>query len=245
MYVKSVANDFIKRTRTVNLEHTFALLKDIVSFGETKYENNNSPKSVITSELAKQSNAYWAVGSVDFKTGQPWEFNNSTIGDNLEDIAECCQDSVWTFDQSTLPWTVNLKQFSTDNVACEMRLSRNITGVNVNIDRGSMYTRVYPVGNKNLDIKSVNNGKPYIDMNTKQYGVIGRVLTEQSYTDAQSLYNYAYAELKRNSVPKVSVTINGLLMSQLTGESIDRLTTNTACRVALPDYGETYIERIV
>lgn len=241
MYVKSIQNEYLKKTRTVSLEHTFALLKDYVSFGKTVY-NNKSAYAVIRNQLSYQE--LWTMGTVDYTVSQPWEFNNSTIGDNLEDIAECCQDSVWVFDQSVMPWLVSLKQLDT-TVKSEMRLSRNINGVNINIDRSNMYTRIYPVGAKNIDIKSVNNGVEYLDMNTSQYGIISRVVTEQGCTTPANLLSFARAELKRNAQPGVSINIDGLLMTRLTGSSFDNLKINDTCRVILHDYGITHVEKIV
>lgn len=244
--VRSVQTDYFTGIRTVNMEHTFSLLSDDVIIGKTTFSETQNIKTVISSLLSHQSHNYWDDGQVDFTAGQPWEFNNTDILSALDTLTDSVQDWTWTFDQTTLPWRVNLVRMPTVPT-CEMRLTRNMTGMTVNVDKSGMYTRVYPVGKSNMMIdKTLPDGTVvhYLERNVDRYGVISKVLTDQSYRDKTSLENYGAAQLRRNCTPIVTISIKGVLLSELTGEPLDSLKINTVCRVPLPDYGDTFDERI-
>jgi hypothetical protein len=185
-----------------------------------------------------------ANGDCDFTDAQGWKFTNSDIYNDLNSLTDAIEDCQWEFDQSVFPWKLKLKEWPTASTM-ELRRNRNLDTMNVTLDRSGMYTRVYPTGKNNLHIDSVNNNIPYLDRHTSTYGVIANVITDSTIKDPNLLKAWAKKQLKRNSVPKVSVTISGYELSQATGESMDKLITGRLCRIPLPEYGETVTERLI
>lgn len=249
MYIRSLRTDYNTGIRTIDLEHCFALLEETVLFGEiTPKTMGGSATSVTATKainylLGRQSKQLWKLGACEFSTSTGWEFNNSNILSCLQDIAAAIQDCQWEFDMTSLPWTLSLKKWPT-TATMEMRKNRNLSTMKITLDRSGMFTRVWPVGNKNLDISSVNSGKKYLDMNTSTWGIVEQVITDSSITSAAHLKAWAQAQLKKNAEPRITVSIDALELSQVTGESLDKLTIGRLCQVPLPDYGTTVTQRL-
>lgn len=244
MYVKSGKTDYVTGIRTYTLEHCFQLLQEMIIFGEIKpadmggSETEVSAATAIRYLIGRQTQQLFQVGTIGFDTSQGWSFRNTEIHAALMDITESIDDCTWTFDMSSLPWTINLVAYPTQ-ATVELRQSRNLSTMTVNVDKSKMYTRAYPVGQSDLHISG-----DYIERNTGTYGVIGKVITEGSISDEGHLRAWALKQLKRNSVPYVSISISGAEFSRETGESLDRIITGKICRVPLPKYGDTFTERI-
>jgi phage minor structural protein len=254
MYVKNRKKDYVTGNVTLTLEHTFGLLQGMVVFGEVTPETMSGTtgaetctvSQAITYLLGQQAENLWTManGDCDFTDAQGWKFTNSDIYNDLNSLTDAIEDCQWEFDQSVFPWKLKLKEWPTASTM-ELRRNRNLDTMNVTLDRSGMYTRVYPTGKNNLHIDSVNNNIPYLDRHTSTYGVIANVITDSTIKDPNLLKAWAKKQLKRNSVPKVSVTISGYELSQATGESMDKLITGRLCRIPLPEYGETVTERLI
>ncbi len=251
-YVKNLQTNYINGQVQVQLEHTFGLLQEQIAFGEITPETiggtgttSVTTTAAITYLLNQQVTSLWTLYQNDFSSvSQGWKFTHQDIYNALHNIIDSIPDCQWEFDQSVLPWKLSLKAFPTATTM-EMRKNRNIESMKVTIDRSNMYTRVYPTGNKNLHIDSVNSGSSYLQENTATWGVISKVITDSSIDNASLLKSWAAAELHRHSTPSVSVTVGGLELSAATGESLDALKIGRLCRIPLPDYNTTVTERIV
>lgn len=244
-YVKTKNTDYISGETTLNIEHVFGLLDEMVMFGEFDAAamggtGNKVPASTAMQfVLSKQTSQIFRYGSCAFPDSQGWKFTNSTIKSALTDIFEALADAQWEFDQTVFPFAVSIKQQPT-TATMEMRKNRNLSSMKVNLDRSQMYTRVYPIGNKNLHIDG-----DYIDRNTSQWGIVAQTITDSTITDKDLLRSWANAQLKRNADPAINVSINGMELSEATGESMDRFRVGKLCRVPLPDYGITVTQRMV
>lgn len=244
-YVKTKNTDYISGETTLNIEHVFGLLDEMVMFGEFDAAamggtGNKVPASTAMQfVLSKQTSQIFSYGSCAFPDSQGWKFTNSTIKSALTDIFEALADAQWEFNQTVFPFTVSIKQQPT-TATMEMRKNRNLSSMKVNLDRSQMYTRVYPIGNKNLHIDG-----DYIDRNTSQWGIVAQTITDSTITDKDLLRSWANAQLKRNADPAINVSINGIELSESTGESMDHFRVGKLCRVPLPDYGITVTQRMV
>lgn len=251
MYVKNMQTDYVTGLKTLTLEHTFGLLQEMVVFGEVTAATMSgrlgattcTATEAITYLLGRQTEQLWELGTCDFTDSQGWKFTNSDIYSDLGTITDAIIDCQWEFNQYNWPWTVSLVHWPTV-ASMEMRRNRNLETLKVTLDRSGMYTRVYPTGKNNLHIDSVNNNVSYLDMNTGTYGVIAEVITDSTISDATLLKAWAQKQLKRNSVPKVSVSISGYELSEATGEDMDHFTIGQLCRIPLPEYGITVTERL-
>ena len=251
MYVKNRKKDYVTGNITLTLEHTFGLLQSMIVFGEIEPETMSGTagattctvSQAITYLLTQQTESLWTLDTCDFNDAQGWKFTNSDIYSDLNSLTDAIQDCQWEFDQASLPWKLKLKAWPTASTM-ELRRNRNLDTLQITLDRSGMYTRVYPTGKNNLHIDSVNSDVSYLDRNTATYGVIANVITDSTIKDAALLKAWAQKQLKKNSVPKVSVTISGYDLSEATGEALDKLIIGRLCRIPLPEYGETVTERL-
>lgn len=225
-------------------EHAFGILKDSVTGAKINEEQAAmSAGDALRALFAAQKEPIWTLDRCDFTEALPWSFPNASIYNNLQALTESLEEPQWEFDMSALPFKASLVKRPT-SPACEMRLSRNISTISITVDRTGMYTRLYPVGMNELGISAVNGGVPYIERNTSQYGVIEETVTNSAIDNDAALLAWAGAQLARNCVPAVSISITGREISKRTGVPMDRLVVGTVCRVALPEEHLTVAARI-
>lgn len=268
MYVKNRKRDYTTGQITLSCEHIFGLLADMIAFGEitpatitgSSSATKVFPDVAIDYLLDKQvfmigqtsSNKIFALTECDYSSGddneQGWKFLNSDIYSALNSIAETLEDCQWEFDftYALLPFGLKLKQIP-DEATMEMRRDRNIESLNITVDKNQMYTRAYPTGKNDIHIDSVNSNRSYVDADTTgTYGIIGKVITDSTIDNAKLLKKWAKKQVKRNGVPKTTISITGYDLSEATGESLDKLTTGRLCRVPIPEYfTEPVVERLV
>ena len=243
--VKSVDTNYRENTRTIGLEHVIQTLKDTVMFGEvdTGTLGGGDAKKAAQYVLSKQS--IWTLGDFQYSLSAPFEFNSDDLLSAMEEITSALADCVWEYDLTALPFKLHIRKQNTA-VKCEMRGGRNLSTLQKSIDRSRMYTRIYPIGNDNLTL----GGGGYIQKNQNIYGVICKVETDQAYSSEEQLRQWATDRLRRHCEPTVTITINGLELSQETGEPLfrssylDKLVIGTVCRVPVPELGVVMTEKI-
>ncbi|MDD7175839.1 MAG: phage tail protein [Clostridiales bacterium] len=225
-------------------EHAFGILKDSVTGAKINEEQADmSAGDALRALFAAQKEPIWTLDRCDFTEALPWSFPNASIYNNLQTLTESLEEPQWEFDLSALPFKASLVKRPT-SPSCEMRLSRNISTISITVDRTGMYTRLYPVGMNELGISAVNGGVPYIERNTSQYSVIEETVTNSAIDNDAALLAWAGAQLARNCVPAVTISITGREISKRTGVPMDRLVVGTVCRVALPEEHLTVAARI-
>ena len=236
--VRSVDQDYNTDTRTINLEHVIQTLKDTVMFGEitTDMLGGGNARAAAQYVLSRQS--IWALGNFGYSKSAPFEFNSDNLMDALEEITSALPDAVWEYDFTSIPFKLHINQPNTA-VQCEMRGGRNLSTLKKTIDRSRMYTRIYPIGADDLRISG-----NYIEQNTNLYGVICKVETDQAYSTEAQLRQWAQDRLRRHCEPTVTITINGLDLSEATGEPLDMLKIGSVCRVPVPELGTVIAEKI-
>lgn len=244
--VSSIGQAFAARTTTVQLEHAAAILKDQILFGEHKapqITGNKNAKTCTAEQavryiLGKQGD--WTLGDFDYKNvSNAYQFDGDTLFDALETVSDSLEDCFWSYDFTVYPFRLHIKRMGTD-VGSELRAGRNIKTITKTVDRGGMYTRFYPIGANDLHIDG-----DYVEKNADLYGVVSKVETDQSITDKAELVRWANERLRRHAEPAVSIDADGYELAEATGEKMDRLKLGTYCRVPLPEFGTTILERIV
>ena len=244
--VKSVQNQVDTKTRTISIEHIIQSLKDQVIFGCVEPKNitgnNNSTtctaRQAITYALGKQSETIWQLGTLRDNPSNPYSFNGDTIFAALETVTSSIDGAQWEYDLTSLPFTLNIVR-QPSGFQSEMRMRRNITTLNVQIDRTRMYTRHYPIGKNNLHISG-----DYVSKNERTWGVVAKVETDQSQDTEAKLRAWSLDRLIRHCEPLVTVTIGGIELSEDTGEALDHIVIGRNCRLPLPEYGTTMTERV-
>ena len=244
--VKSIAQAYATQTPTVSLEHAIATLKDRILFG-THGPAQITGNSKATTCTALQAIRYilgqqsdWTLGTFSYNVANPYKFDGDTLFDALEAVSDSLQDAWWSYDFSTYPFRLNITQKSSA-VGSELRVNRNLRTITRTIDKSGMYTRFYPIGANDLHL----DGNGYVEKNTAAYGVVSKVETDNSIETKAELQRWANERLNAHAEPTVSIDVEGFELADATGETMDRLTLGTVCRIPLPEYGTTIQERIV
>ena len=241
--VKTIDEQYDRKTRTITLEHVIQTLKDQLMFGEIKSSDisgssaNPTAKQAVEYILARQSD--WTLGDFDYTSvSNPYSFNGDDLFSAMETVSSSLEDCIWEYDFSAYPFTLHIRQMNS-TICSEMRSDRNIRTLKKTIDRSRMYTRIYPIGKNNLKLDS-----SYLSKNENLYGVISHTETDQSQNTKAKLQAWAQERLDRHCEPAVTVTISGLELEEVTGEPLDSFTIGRMCRVPLPEFSTTITERV-
>ena len=244
--VRSIRSDILTDTPQVQLEHMIGSLRDNIIFGEItpKVITGNSKATVCTADqairfiLSHQDD--WVLGSFDYPgVSNPYKFDGDSLYDALETVTNSLKDAWWSYNMSVYPFRLNITRKG-NAVGSEMRAGRNLRTITRTIDKTAMYTRFYPIGNNDLHIDG-----DYLEENSEIYGVISKVETDASITTKAELERFAMERLRDHCEPTVTVDVEGLELADATGEPLDRLQLGAYCRIPLPEYGTTILERIV
>ena len=184
----------------------------------------------------------WQLGSTSAlgSTKVAVEISYRNVLEGILGVLDQVSDCMMTFDFSTTPWTFGFAKKGT-TVQAEGRLSRNVTSAKITYDDSSLCTRAfyqYTDGTeshwatKNSDTQS-------------EYGIVERsVSTGSGYTKAEAEY-VVNRYLEKHKKPLISISIEGLELSSITGEPLDRFEIGKMFRLALPDYGISSVEDII
>lgn len=240
---RSIDRQLNTATRTVTLEHAIKTLADIVIPGEVTgstmggTDASVSARTAFAYVLGLQSD--WVLGDFEYSVSAAYKFDGDTLLSALETISGTLEDCIWEYDFSRYPFRLHVRKLS-DVVDSEMRAGRNLQSIKYSVDRSRMYTRFYPAGKENLRL----SGDGYVSRNEAKYGRIDHSETDQSKGTEAELRQWAEHQLRRHARPSVTVTISGLDLSAATNEPLDRFTVGHKCRVAMPEIGETVIEKV-
>lgn len=233
IYRVAAARTDYGQMQTVSLEHGICTLEDCTAPEEA--ELSGSMRTILTAILSWQHDVWWQLGDVDVQGIFSLSAGNQIALQALIDAAALCYGYALAFDQTTSPWTLHLRALPAE-VTSECRLARNVSSVGIAWDESELCTRVtsplLPGG--------------YMDGPTAgEWGVISRPLDVTEDATAEAAAQLAAEYLDAHKDPRISVEIDALELGALTGEPYDSFTLGGLCRVALPDWGVTAIERIV
>lgn len=225
--------------------HVLGTLLDSVLFGYHELVNRTT-KDVINYVLGKQKTKHWVLKKCDFTRyfSYAWE-NENGLADALFSIPKAFdEDYIWQWNTQVYPFEISLVKPPTEPV-CRIQEGYNMEGFEIESDPNNLVNRVYPLGAgegiNQLNIKSVNNGKEYVEdaASIKKNGLIEYVWVDQRFTIAQALKDNALNMLKKWSIPKVSWKVTAADLIKLTDNplEIDRLRQGTVVMINTNDYG--------
>jgi hypothetical protein len=90
--VKTIDEQYDKRTRTVTMEHAISTLRDRIMFGEVKptdisgNKNNPTAKQAAQYILSRQSD--WTLGDFSYTVSNPYSFNGDDLFSALETVSQ-------------------------------------------------------------------------------------------------------------------------------------------------------------
>lgn len=217
----------------IGLEHGITTLGDELSPEKTTLTGNL--REIMTALMGYQVTERWRLGACPADGNYTLEVDRMKLLQCVTDLFKQATGYGIEFDQSTSPWTVNVKKLS-ETPMCECRVSRNAIDVNVTLDDSELCTRIKS--------KALPGG--YMDADTiGTWGVVSEDLDIADDVDAGKASAYAREVLENRKNPTVSIEIDGLYLAEITGEPMDAFRVGMLCRVALPDYGLVTNERLL
>lgn len=243
--VRSIQHEYADSTIKIQLEHVVLALKDPILFGEIIPATITGDSSATTCTALQAINyilsqhSDWTLGTYGYGTiTNAYKFDGDNLYDALERVCNTLDDPWWTLDTSVYPFRISIAP-KQSGVACELRADRNLSAITRTVDMSGCYTRFYPIGKGDLHITG-----DYVSRNESTYGVIARVETDQALETEAELIAWANERLGKHAEPEVTVRAQGLDLAEATGEPLDQLTLGRICRVPLPEYNTTILDRI-
>ena len=243
--VRSIQHEYADSTIKIQLEHVVLALKDPILFGEITPATITGDSSATTCTALQAINyilsqhSDWTLGTYGYGTvTNAYKFDGDNLYDALERVCNTLDDPWWTLDTSVYPFRISIAP-KQSGVACELRADRNLSAITCTVDMSGCYTRFYPIGKGDLHITG-----DYVSRNESTYGVIAKVETDQSLDTEAALIAWANERLGKHAEPEVTVRAQGLDLAEATGEPLDQLTLGRICRVPLPEYNTTILDRI-
>lgn len=241
----TIQKDSTNYTIKYTAMHVLGTLLDSVLFGYHELVNRTTT-DVINYVLGKQKTKHWVLKKCEFTRyfSYAWE-NENGLADALFSIpAAFNEDYIWTWNTQVYPFELSLVKPPTEPI-CRIQEGYNMQGFEIETDPNNLVNRVYPLGAgegvNQLNIKSVNGGKEYVEDtdSIKKYGLIEYVWTDLRFTQAQALKDNAINMLKKWSIPKVSWKVKAADLIKLTNTplEIDKLRQGTVVMINTNEYG--------
>ena len=159
-------------TITYQCEHVLATLLDDVLFQYHQIGGGAiGTVAVLRYILDRQIDKRWQIGSCDFDRRFEYKWENENLLAALFSVPQCFNEKFrWEFDTTGTVWRINLKRLSTTFKA-DIIYKKNMTQIQKVVDPTTIVTRLYCLGygegDNQLDIRSVNNGIPYLRATVK------------------------------------------------------------------------------
>lgn len=199
-------------------EHVLATLLDDVMFKYHQIGNMGIyTDRVIRYVLDRQTVKRWQLIECDFKRQFEYKWENENLLAALFSIPKpFIEKYKWEFDTTSYPWGISLKKLD-EKYKADIQYRKNMQNIEKTVDPTHLVTRIYPLGygegDNQLDIKSINNGKTYIERNTAKYGLKSTILTDRRFESPETLKEYAQMVLNDLSEPYVSYKIQAVDLS--------------------------------
>ena len=258
--VTNVSHNY-KKQIDVSMLHAIDLLSDSVWAAQTDFEGTRT--QYITALLNQQTTLIngvkpWALGTCHDTGTVKKSINYDRLSDLMEGMEEDGGDYYFTYDFSTWPWTVNYLE-KPQNAVSEFRLARNVRTATTTYNDADLCTRLHLSVNVEKTVGTGDNTTTETETKIKTYnnteaqqtwGIVVKTadidtkddLTQETLPEADA---WAMAFLARRREPSVQIQIDGDELKALTGDTWDEYSIGKKCQVALPDYGQSFVERVV
>lgn len=253
----------LRGKRQIELSHGLDVLSDSTFAVIEKYEG--TVPAFLARIMAAQTQTvngtpFWQLGTVEDTNVWNKDIQYDNLMECLTEIARTEEDFWFTFDFTTWPWTLNFVRRN-DSVLSEFRLSRNVGSCEIAYDDSTLCTRLHlSVTTENQTTVRDKDGVDHTFTKTSEgyytyndtaarddYGVVVKTagVDRKDVPTTADLQAWVDAYFARHNAPTLQITINGAELNRLTGVLIDEMHIGRICRVAVPEYGGTFNERIV
>src|SRR5690625_373660 len=230
-------------------EHVLATLLDDIIDGYMQFTNYNT-RYVLQALLNMQTVKHWEVGNIEFERYFHYSFENENglLAPILSIPKPFNEPYMFTFDTTVYPWQLKLVRVS-DDIVSEIRWGKDMIDFEEVSDPSKIVNYIVPKGAgegvNQLDIKSVNDGKPYLknDDSISKWGVHKYIWIDRRFEDAESLKRNAEALLKEWSEPTISFECRAVDLSIKPEYSHERKILGGLSKIIVNE--EEYYARII
>lgn len=211
----------LKRNRKGDIiyrcEHVLATLLDDVLFQYHQIGNIGiGTTQVLRYILDRQIIKRWQLGTCEFDRRFEYKWENENLLAALFSVPQPFNEGYrWEFDTTGTVWRIHLKrpptQFSADII-----YKKNMTEIEKDVDPTTVVTRLYCLGygegDNQLDIRSVNNGIPYLQANGEivTWGIKSSILVDRRFENPETLKAYGQALLNELKNPYKSYKVQAV-----------------------------------
>lgn len=225
-------------TSQIQMEHAVNALGDILVKQTIEKETTvKEALKLIFDAYTDGGGKLWKLGTVEHDSDKVvLDVDYDNCLEAIDSIMEQVPELMFKYNWTTFPWKLNVVSRETD-ITAEARLARNIRSVQITRDDSELYTRVY--------IKSAKGKDKYISVDSPtyigKYGVREKVIDGANSTD-DIAKSTARAYLHRHWKPRYTVNIDGIELSNITGEKLDKFSVGKKLRLILNDYLDEPVE---
>ena len=220
---------------TVECEHMISDLGDYLV--KEEISKMQAAASAVKKIFKHYKGGYWKLGDVSaLGSGKvALSINYDNVLNSILSVLDQKQDCMLAYNFTTKPWTVSIVKKPT-TVTAECRMSRNASEAQITYDDSEMCTRVfYDIPKKNSKGEMVSDWHSIDAPTIGTYGVVERTVSTSSDMTKDEVLDVARTFLKEHQQPRVSVRIEGIELSDITGESMDQFTVGKLLRLAIPE----------
>jgi phage minor structural protein len=233
----------------VYLEDALTTLSDDIAIGVQAM--SGTFRQVASTLLDAQTTKRWVIGDVDLPDEYEliYEHSYDNLLKAITDLVSLLPDEyVMETDTLSYPWRINIRRLPEE--FCECRLNRNMSSAHIIMDSSEQCNRVFAFGagegTDRIGLTSLIGSEFLEDAEAvKTWGPVSRTFTNENIFDSITLKAVAEKYIGAHKDPKLSITIDAADIYKATGIGIDHFRLGHACRVALPEYKQTYLERVV
>lgn len=251
--------DAVHKQVDVTMLHGIDILSD--SVWPEQRDFSGTVAEFLTALLSHQTSLLkgvqpWRLGVCEDDGDYKASINYDNLLSLLEGLEEDGSDYRFVYDQSSFPWTLSRVRLP-ETPETEFRLTRNTRSATITYNDADLCTRLHLSVNvktedsatgtseNNAVIRTYNN-----ETAQARYGIVVKTADIDTQDDIENeLFPEADAWagkfLAQRREPSVQIQIEGDELAELTGDTWDEMDVGKLCRVALPSYGKTYLERVV
>ena len=229
-----------KYVRAWNSETGFEKIDDymvvILSNGDLPLKNNDT---LVNPTYQKGSAGYilegllfgsgWTVGEVDVTGTYDFETDMTNIYDNVLKVQEMF-GGILVFDSLNKIVHLRDEEKYVPNTGYEVRRKKNMASSS-NIYNNKIITRVIPLGEGGLNIKSVNNGLSYLENTDYSPIITEEIINNDSIYDVDQLKAWGERKLKEMSKPTKELTVKLIDLRTTEGYELEEFDLNDVVNV--------------
>jgi len=227
-------------------EHVLATLLDDIMFQYHQIGNLGIDTiKVLRYILDYQIDKRWQLGVCDFDRKFEYKWENENLLAALFSVPEIFNEAYrWEFDTTGTVWKIHLKKLPIKFKA-DITYKKNMTNIIKKVDPTTIVTRLYGLGygegDNQLDIRSVNNGIPYLESNgaTTTWGIKQSIVVDRRFESPETLKAYMQTLLDQLKNPYKSYSTQAVDLYRKSPEKYEKFVVGDIVRVIDKEDGIT------